>query len=630
MQFASGGITTISSGAELQLDGQQSRFSIGAGTTNSALTGLSTILGTFDEEGDWSTGPGGSAVTTNTSMTNSGNLQLDIYGGDGASQMTIGGALNNYGAVVVGNSTLGASTTMTVSSLNNLGTINLWGNENLGSKNQATLNITGAGPSTITGKIYIHGDSLVEYASGGITSIASGAELQLDGQQSRFSVGAGTTNSALNGLASNYGTFDEEGNWSTGPGGSVVTTSAPFTNYATFDLDIYNSDGASTFTDTALFTNTGDVQVGNDYLSANTTMTVANLANSGEVLVDSQRTGGAGQPLASVVVKSAAPATQIGYLRLIGNSLVSFSGGAIQSIASGSEIELDGGAASISNGGGANSALKTLSSNAGTFLLRGENGFGSGITLTTTTGYTNTGTTQIDYYNSDGGDVIAFGGALVNSGTLDIGNQYLAAATTVRATSLTNTGALNLIGSASGSGSPVAELAISGSASAAVTNRIEVGGNADLSFGSGTGIMSVSSGGWLELDSVLANVSIGAGRAELRPRQSGQQCRDVPAARQCVRQRRRDRDDPGRVLQHRQNLHRRLRQRRRRFDVQRRRSAHQHRQLIHWQPIYGGINHRHGDVAAKLRQSVSGRQQRRRDERLGHAGDLRRRNRHGQ
>jgi hypothetical protein len=514
IEYQSGGITTIGANSELQIDGQQSRISIGAGTTNSALTGLAYNYGTFDLEGDWNTGPGGTSVTTTTNLFNAGAIQLDVYGGDGSSQLKIGGVLTNIGSVVVGNTSLSTTTTqttLTVGGLVNSGSINLWGNQASGTTNQATLDDLAAAPSTWTGDIYIHGDSDVIFASGGITSIASSSEIQIDGQQARYSIGAGATNSALNGLASNYGTFDEEGDWSTGPGGASVTTSAAFTNYATFQLDIYGGDGASSFTDASTFTNDDNVQIGNGSLSAATTLTVASLVNNGTIFVDSQNTAGASQR-ASLIVQSAAPSASTGYLRLAGDSLIDYQSTGITSIASGATIELDGGAASIAIGAGAqNSALKTLSSNSGTLLLRGDNGFGSGVALTTTTAYANAGVTRIDWYGGDGGDTVNFGGALTNTDELDIGNQQLSANTTVGATAYSGGGSLTLQGNNGGSASPRATLAISGAASASVSGYQRVSGVATLSYGAGVGYTNITSAGWLELDGQFASITAGGG-----------------------------------------------------------------------------------------------------------------------
>ena len=61
---------------------------------------------------------------------------------------------------------------------------------------QSTLQIAGAAgfgtAGTVTGSVNLSGDALLLFDSGGITSIAGGAQLSLDGAQSRVSIGAGT------------------------------------------------------------------------------------------------------------------------------------------------------------------------------------------------------------------------------------------------------------------------------------------------------------------------------------------------------------------------------------------------------------------------------------------------------
>jgi hypothetical protein len=52
----------------------------------------------------------------------------------------------------------------------------------------------------------IRGDADLEFASGAITAIASGGELTLEGSGARVSIGAGTSSTALTGLATNAGT----------------------------------------------------------------------------------------------------------------------------------------------------------------------------------------------------------------------------------------------------------------------------------------------------------------------------------------------------------------------------------------------------------------------------------------
>ena len=102
-------------------------------------------------EGDWTTGPGGSSVTTTGALTNTGTLEVDVYNGDGDSSLTIGGALINSGNTDIGNTYLSSSTTVTASSLTNTNTIVVQGNPGSGATAQATLNIAGAAPSTTSG-----------------------------------------------------------------------------------------------------------------------------------------------------------------------------------------------------------------------------------------------------------------------------------------------------------------------------------------------------------------------------------------------------------------------------------------------------------------------------------------------
>ena len=513
LQYQSGGVTTIGTGASLLIYGQQARVSIGAGTGNSALTGLAYILGTLDLEGSSTIAPGGATVATTPSLRNIGTLRLDASNGRGASLMTVGGTLTNTGAVVVGNSGLVANATLDVGNLVNLGSINLWGEQTAGATHQAVLKVEAAAPSIWTGGLFVHGDADVIFASGGVTSIAAGAQIQIDGQQARLSLGAGVTNSALTGLASNYGIFDEEGDATTGPGGAAVTTSALFTNANAFRLDVDANAGASAFTDTKLFTNDDDIQIGNDFLSANTTLTVAGLVNNGTLYVASQRLAGA-HPLAAAMVNSAAPAAWIGGLRVAGNSLVHYLSGAITSLAAGAGIELDGNAANVAVGAGArNSALATLASNAGTFALRGGSGFGSGVILTTA-GYNNAGTTRIDSSGADGGSAWTLSGALVNSGAFEIGNAALSAATTVNATTFSNTGSLTLQGASGASSPPTAVLALSGAANPVVGGYQRIAGAARLSFGAGAGYTVISNTGRLELDGQKANIKVGPSGAQ--------------------------------------------------------------------------------------------------------------------
>jgi len=203
--FKSGAITAIGSGGNLQLDGAQARVSIGAGTTNSALSALAVNYGALGLQGDTSNGAGGSTITTTAGLTNYGTIDLDTNDGEGGSALRIGGALINLGVMHIGCNLLGAATTVTATGLASSGTLIVQGNGESGTTTEATLNIAGAAPTVLVGNNTVAGDADWVFKSGGITQIGNSANLVLDGAQARVSIGAGTTNSALTGLASNYG-----------------------------------------------------------------------------------------------------------------------------------------------------------------------------------------------------------------------------------------------------------------------------------------------------------------------------------------------------------------------------------------------------------------------------------------
>ena len=142
-------------------------------------------------------------MTTTVALNNTGTLGIDTSGIGGGS-LTVGGALTNSGTVGIGNSALTTATTVTAKGLANTGTMNLSG----GASTRATLDITAAAPATWTGSANLSGDALLEFASGMITSIGSGGEISRSGTKTLVAVSTTlTSNSALNGITSNAGTF---------------------------------------------------------------------------------------------------------------------------------------------------------------------------------------------------------------------------------------------------------------------------------------------------------------------------------------------------------------------------------------------------------------------------------------
>ena len=138
-------------------------------------------------------GPSAAATLTGN-LANSGNVDLDIFGGDGGASLGVGGTLTNSGNVQIGssNDSLSANTTVTANAVNNTGTINLYGN----GTNHAALKVSGAAgfgtAGVISGQVNLQDNSLVQFGSGGLSSIASGGQLSL-GHRCRSPATAPTT-----------------------------------------------------------------------------------------------------------------------------------------------------------------------------------------------------------------------------------------------------------------------------------------------------------------------------------------------------------------------------------------------------------------------------------------------------
>ena len=414
MEFASGGITTIATGASLALDGPRARVALNSNTTTSgALTGLSQNHGTLDLAD-------GVALATTTALTNSGTLDLNSFyyqsdfSDDGGSALTIGGALTNSGQVNIGNSDIFAPTTVTAAGLANTGAINLSGSPTV----RASLDSTAAAPATWTGTANLSGDALLEFHSGGITAIASGADLSLNGADALVALSTAlTTNSALTGLATNAGTLNLAD--------SPFTTTVALNNTGTLEVDYSYyaaGGGGSAVSIGGTLTNSGFVEIGNTAITKATTATAKGLANTGTI----DLTGGAAIR-ATLDSTAAAPATWTGSAFLSGDAVLEFASGGITAIGGGAELSLNGALSwvALSTAVTGNSALTKLASNVGTFAADG------GSALTTTGGFTNTGTLDLDTTGT-GGSHLTVGGTLTNMGFVDIGNSTITAAATLR------------------------------------------------------------------------------------------------------------------------------------------------------------------------------------------------------
>ncbi len=159
-------------------------------------------------------------------------------GDSGGSTLTVGGALTNNGDLEIGNSGLTKAVTVKAASFTNTaqGTIDMVGGAGAG---QAALEVGGAAPGILTGAYYLQGNSLIQFGSGHITTIASNSVLRLDGALSRVASGGATgSSSALTQLATNNGFFDLEDH------ASVTTSAKTFTNFGEIDVDTLGGGGS--------------------------------------------------------------------------------------------------------------------------------------------------------------------------------------------------------------------------------------------------------------------------------------------------------------------------------------------------------------------------------------------------
>jgi len=424
-------------------------------TVGSISLTASAVLGIADP---------GFTDTVTGDFSNSGTLDID-FGASSGSTLTIGRTLTNTasGVLNIGYSNLTADTTVTAAGFSNAGTISLIGSTSA----QAILNIAGAAPASLTGNVSLSNSALLEFGSGGITSIANGATLALSGfsGQPRIAISGNTgTNSALTQLSSNAGSL-------------TLFNTAPLTT----DPGVNFSNSGSVSVNGSMLTlggalsNSGTFTVGNNGSSAST-LSAAGFSNTGPFGATFDVTSFptvTGSPLqATATFGSPAPSTITGRVRLFGNASMQFTGGGtINSIASGATLEIDtwrGFQPSLTG-------LSGLTFNAGMLNLDARtfsgNGWYGGMNLTFNNTVTNTGT-------------INYGNITVNNGS-DL----------VTMPGLNNTGNLIMIG---GQTSGVT-LNITGAAPATLTGDNYLQGNAVLQYGSGA-ITAIGSGAVLDLN----------------------------------------------------------------------------------------------------------------------------------
>ena len=283
LQFGSGRITTVASGASLELDGAGAQI-LTDGGASSALSGLSANDGTLTLQGGSVLYPGGVTVTTTKNLTNTGTFNIDTGGSDGGfggSAVTLGGTLTNDGTLDIGNYHLGASTTVKAKGLVNDGALVVQGNGASGNK---ALLLSGAAAPTLAGSVLVSGDAMLQFGSGRITTVASGASLELDGAGAQILTDGGAS-SALSGLSANDGTLTLQGGSTLGAGGVTVTTTKDLTNTGILNIDTGAIDGGSAVTFGGTLTNDGTLDIGNPFHSGVTTVKATRLVNRGALVL---------------------------------------------------------------------------------------------------------------------------------------------------------------------------------------------------------------------------------------------------------------------------------------------------------------------------------------------------------
>jgi len=443
IEFLGGEIDTIGAASQLTLDGNTAFVEdSGAPASNSALTGLANVAGFLDLEN-------GASVSTG-SLASSGARYVDYSKGDGGSSLTVDGTLNNSGFLIFGNSSLSSADSVTTSSLvnSNSGLIELIGAAGAQALLDVTAGAAGFGAArTLTGTVQLTGDSAIEFASGQIATIAENGVLQLNGKRAFIedSTALGS-NSALKGLTDVAGALEMYRDVS-------VTMTGALLDPGSIYLDFPAGTGGSTFSTDGAISDSGTLSIGNSSLSTPSNVTTTALNNSGRI----DLTGaGSNQALLDVTTGGAGfgtAGTVTGTVLLTQDSAIEFLNGQISTIGAGSELFLDGDNAFIedSTALGSNSALTGLTSIEGSLYI--ENGASM-----STGALTNSGVLGVDDFPRDGGSTLSIATGLTNTGTQDIGNDGLSSSDSVAAKSFVNSGTVAL----TGDGTNFAALDVSG------------------------------------------------------------------------------------------------------------------------------------------------------------------------
>jgi hypothetical protein len=497
LQFTTGMIRTVN--GTLWLNGKNARVASAAALSpdpllnKSALQELQTVSGTFNLQN-------GTSIKTNVvglDIIGTGRVALDAayIGGAGGSTLTVAGKLSNtstdVNALSIGNSGITSDVTLTAAELANSGQINIIG----GTTAQATLRITQGGPSfgtpgVETGFVHLQGNALLEYPFGSIDTVKG--TLWIEGKNARVAnAGATSTNSALTSLTTVSGTFSLEDGASVGK--TIGDLDITGTGRVTLDAPFLGGSGGSALSIGGRLTNSSTdvnaLDIGNAFIKSADTVTALFLNNTGQINIIGSAAAQSTLDITKGVASMGTAGVATGFVYLENNALLQFASGQFNTVAG--TLWLNGQNARVADAAASstNSALIGLTTISGTFNLQ------NGASVGTTSGdlaITGTGRVDLDapYFGGNGGSTLKIGGRLTNSSTdvnaLDIGNSSIKADTTVTATGVSNTGQINIVGSASAQAALIIENGTAGFGTDGIqTGVVYLENNALLQFGNG-------------------------------------------------------------------------------------------------------------------------------------------------
>jgi fibronectin-binding autotransporter adhesin len=452
--------------------------------------------------------------------SNAGTFSLN----DGATVTTAGTGMTNTGDIYIDSGYGSGGSGLTVGgALANTGYISI-GNSGLASGASSTMSVQGfadssGNPTTLwSGNLLVTsgaGTAALVTGTGAISTIGSGAQIDLTGPAAYVeSSAADKSNSALATLDSNAGNFYLY------DGAAVSSTASSLSNTGTIQLQGDYGSGGSRLQSGGTLSNSGSVYVDTDYAAGGSSLTAAGaLANSGTLSIGNS---GLAPGVSSVVSvqglndASGNPTTTwSGDLTVTsgqGTAALEVGNAAIDTIGSGAQIYLDGPAAYVESGTPGNSALATLAADQGNLYL-----YDGAAVSSTASSLSNTGTIQVEGDAGYPGSSLATAGTLSNSGYLYLDSDYGSGGSSVTVGgALTDTGLVSIgnSGLASGESSmmSVQGLSSGGNPTTAWSGNLSVtSGQGTAALVTGTGqIASIGAGGQISLDGSAAYLENGA------------------------------------------------------------------------------------------------------------------------